>query len=403
MPKRVLYVHFHPTLGGAGISLLGLIKHLDLSRFSPHVLNTSRAGGEVISIFQSMQIEADHFLVDLVWDHPWLSLSNLRSRAWKAFRVNKQVRRYLEVLQPDIVNRTDFVLTAVGITASQMGIPVIWHCRHILTHKRPLVDPGRAIIGAMMKYARHIIAISESEAAQFVSDKTMVIYNPLETDRWAKVRGSGPAMRKGLGIGPDEFVVTAPIPLVDDKGAFDFIEACGVAKGLAPNLKMRFIVVGMIPSPMRRHRLRQWTLGLGPESEVDRAHRLSREWDVEDQLILTGFRTDVDTIMDASDLIVFPSHLRACGRACFEAGALGKPILVTLPNKDTRIVLDNETGLILPEKQPHVLGEAIAHLAQNPAEVTRLGQGGFNFVPRTFDARQHAQQVMDLYELACGT
>ena len=136
-----------------------------------------------------------------------------------------------------------------------------------------------------------------------------------------------------------------------------------------------------------------------PEPYLERAWRLARELGIADDLMVTGFRKDIYAIMDASDLIVFPSHLRACGRQRFEAGAMGKPIIVTLPDKNSKEVLDGKTGLILPDKRPDLLGQAIAHLATHPKEGKRMGQAGFEYVPQLFDADEHAAKVMGIYQI----
>ena len=102
--------------------------------------------------------------------------------------------------------------------------------------------------------------------------------------------------------------------------------------------------------------------------------------------------------MDAADLIVFPSHLRACGRQCFEAGGMAKPIIVTMPDKNTKIILDGKTGLILPEKRPDILGHEIATFAINQKKGKRMGQEGLKYSLKTFSADIHAEKVMKLYD-----
>ena len=351
-----------------------------------------------MAFFRSLDVEADHIPANFVWDQPWYSEDNIRCQAWKASRPNETIRRYLERLNPDIVHVNDFPPMTVGITASRMGIPVIWHCRTVLLHTRPLLDPGRHIIDTITHHSDQIIGISEPETLQFNSNKAKTIYNPIEFSHIKPARGTGQALRQSLGIGNDEFVVIAPVPLSTLKGAWDFIEACGVAKKLAPHVRMKYLIVGSVPTPGRRHLLRKLTGWLGPQPYLERAYTLAQSVGIKNELMITGFRKDIYEIMDASDLIAFPSHMRACGRACFEAGALAKPIVVTMPDKNTRVVLDGVTGLIVPEKRPDVLGRTIARLALNPGEGKRMGQAGLDYVLKTFDAPTHAAKVMELYD-----
>ena len=71
-----------------------------------------------------------------------------------------------------------------------------------------------------------------------------------------------------------------------------------------------------------------------------------------------------------------------------------------MPDKNTRVVLDGETGFILPEKNPEVLGRAIADLARDRARGVRLGEKGFEHVRRNFDPDRHAEKVMAIYDRA---
>lgn len=398
MPKKILYIHYVPNLCGAATSLALLIKYLDRARFVPHVLLTHPKVGDARDFFESIGVPVDHIPVNLIWDRPWYDYTNISSKAWKAFHPDSKILAYLEKIRPDIVHLNDFLPVTVAITASMMGIPVVWHCRHVILNKRPVLDPGRRIIREMVTRANQIIAISESEAVQFCSKKVVVIYNPLEVEKLVAIQGQGREIRTKLGIGEDEYVVMAPIPLREAKGAWDFVRACGLVKNILPDIQFRFLLVGSTPSPGRRHLLRKWTGWLGPEAEMDKFWRLAKKLRISDNLMVTGFRKDVYAIMDASDLVLFPSHLQACGRQCFEAGAMRKPIIVTLPDENTKVVLDGQTGLIIPDKRPDLLGEAIANLARHPEDGKRMGEAGFEYVSHLFRAEDHAKKIMKVYD-----
>ena len=399
--KKVLFVHHFPDYSGAAESMLTLIRNLDPARYTASVLIVHPVSEPLLSAIRSMGIPVQHISTRLVWDSPWYSRENRQTGAWLAFRSDPQVSKYLCSERPDVVHINEFAPISVGYTAHELGIPVVWHCRHVLVYNRPILDPGQRIIRAMVANANIIICISEAEAALFPMAKTKVVYNPLNVAKIEAGRGQGETTRKSLGIETTDYVVTAPVLLSKSKGAWDFIRACGVASRLAPDVSMRFLLVGYLPTIGRRHLLRKWTGFLGPRSDLERAQNLARRLGIECRIQFTGFRSDIYAIMDGSDLIVFPSHLRACGRPCFEAGALQKPIIVTLPNKNSGIVLDGKTGVILQEKAPDVLGKAIADLAHDRALSKRMGEQGYAHVCKNFDAVKHANNIMTIYDDIC--
>jgi glycosyltransferase involved in cell wall biosynthesis len=378
--------------------MLTLIRHLDPARYVPTVLIVHPKAEPLLSRIGTLGFPVEHLPSRLVHDLPWCSRLNFEAGAWRGFESDPRIAEYLRSSRPSIVHINEHIPVSAGITARDLGIPVVWHCRSVFLCTRPILDPVPRVIRTMMAVAEKIVCIAESEAAQFPGSKVELIYNPLDFAQTDLAMGRGPAARKELGIGEAEYVVMAPIPLSTRKGAWDFIKACGIASKLAPEIPMRFLIVGHLPTTGRRHLLRRWTRILGPKPALESAQTLARRVGIESCIQFTGFRKDIYEIMDGSDLIVFPSHTRTCGRPGFEAGALKKPILVTMPGKNTRVVLDGETGLILPEKDPETLGRTIVSLARDRARGASMGCRAFEHVRNNFNPDKHAAKVMALYD-----
>jgi glycosyltransferase involved in cell wall biosynthesis len=395
--KRVLYVHFAPDIDGSVTSLTTLLKYLDRDRYEPLVVQAHPVFGRAVERFTELGIALDHVPVTLVWPNPWLAENNLRGRAWKGFSASAAALAYLERLRPDIVHLNDFAPVPFALAAKQLRLPIVWHCRLVLRHPQSPFRPVRRLIRTMTQVADRIIPIAEPEAKPFLGDNTTIVYNPVDLERIGSARGSGGAFRAQHGIGPEEYLVTAPVALNVPKGGWDFIDGCVVAARRAPNVRFRFCLAGAIPTDGRRHQLRRY-VGIGPEPVLQKVARILRSGGIEDRFLLPGFVDNVYSAIDASDLIVFPSRLKACGRPCFEAGAMGKPVLVTMPDTSTGVVLHGRTGLILPEADAQALGAAIARLGLDPAEGKRMGAAGMAYVPERFDARAHARRVMEIYD-----
>ncbi len=322
--KKVLFVHHSHGFDGSSTSMVTLIRHLDPARFSPTVLIVHPRAEPLLSSIRDMGTPAHHLPTHLVHDLPWYSRDNLEAGAWRGFASDLELARFLQTSPPDIVHINEHIPVSAGVTAHKLGFPVVWHCRHVFIYKRPFLDPSRRVIRTMLEVASTIVCIDQPEAAAFPASRVQIIHNPLDFARIEAARGGGSAARKALGVSSTEYLVTAPIPMAEHKGAWDFIRACGVAAGLAPEIPMRFLLVGHLPRTGRRHLLRKWTGFVGPKPGLDRAHDLARRAGIEGRIQFTGFRKDIYEIMDGSDLIVFPSHTRACGQPCFEAGGLSK-------------------------------------------------------------------------------
>jgi glycosyltransferase involved in cell wall biosynthesis len=397
LPEEVLYVHFVPALGGATTSLSLLLKYIDRRRYAPRVLYVHPVPGPSVEQIRQLGVPVDLLPVTIVMDQPWYSRENLGGRRWRSLRPSPSVRDYLGSRKPALVHLNDFPPLAVGLTARQMGIPVVTHSRHVFNRTRPVLDPGRRLIREIERCSDAIVAISENEAAQFAnSAKVSVVYNPLEIDSWQSVlKEDRTAIRSSLGLQEPDIAVLAPIPLMKSKGCWDFIRAAGLSCAEAPGVSWKFLIAGNLPGSGRRHLLRSWT-GLGPEPETNRALNVARGSGLNGRLSLLGFRADMARVMAACDIVVFPSRMRECGRPSFEASALGKPVILTLPTKTANVVIDGSTGWVVPERNPSELAKAIVRLGRNPEERQRLGAEGKKLSVR-FDAKLHAERIMDIY------
>ena len=90
---------------------------------------------------------------------------------------------------------------------------------------------------------------------------------------------------------------------------------------------------------------------------------------------LLGSRSDVDELLRGADIMVFPSRPAGEGMpgVLIEAGLSGVPVVATdVPGVRT-IVVDGETGLIVPERDGAGLTTAVARLLDDDALRLRLG------------------------------
>jgi glycosyltransferase involved in cell wall biosynthesis len=126
-----------------------------------------------------------------------------------------------------------------------------------------------------------------------------------------------------------------------------------------------------------------------------------RQWvadrGIEATLKLLG-RVEPEAILAATDVLVFPSHLDGPGRSVFEAGARGIPAIVALRHRIEDVVTDGETGLIIPERDPPALAQAILRLADDARLRRRLGQNARTRYRRQFAPQPIAYQMLGLYQ-----
>jgi glycosyltransferase involved in cell wall biosynthesis len=91
-----------------------------------------------------------------------------------------------------------------------------------------------------------------------------------------------------------------------------------------------------------------------------------------------GYRADVPDLLRAADLFVLPSHREGMPRSIIEAMLSGLPVVATDIRGAREEVVDGETGLIVPVKDPAALADALARLAGDAQLRTRFAVAGLS-------------------------
>jgi glycosyltransferase involved in cell wall biosynthesis len=110
-----------------------------------------------------------------------------------------------------------------------------------------------------------------------------------------------------------------------------------------------------------------------------------------------GFRQDVSDWLLASDLAVVPSHIEALGNATLEAMAHALPVVACAVGGVPEMVVAEQTGLLVPPKQPALLAAALSRLIGDEKRRRRFGEAGRRRCEERFNLAAHVRGVLDAY------
>jgi glycosyltransferase involved in cell wall biosynthesis len=91
---------------------------------------------------------------------------------------------------------------------------------------------------------------------------------------------------------------------------------------------------------------------------------------------LVGFREDVGAVLAGADVVVVPSRQEGLGVAALEAMAAGRPVVVSAAGGLAEVVVDGESGLVVPPEDPAALAAAVERLVTDAPLRTRLAAAG---------------------------
>ena len=116
------------------------------------------------------------------------------------------------------------------------------------------------------------------------------------------------------------------------------------------------------------------------------------------RVVLPGFRTDLDSLITAADVVVLPSFTEGLPNVALEASAAGVPVVATAVGGTPEVIADAETGFLVPPGNPGELAAKIVALLQNPALRSRMGEAGRRRMRDVFTFDAQAAAYMKLFD-----
>jgi glycosyltransferase involved in cell wall biosynthesis len=138
-------------------------------------------------------------------------------------------------------------------------------------------------------------------------------------------------------------------------------------------------------------------LGEGPERPA--LQQLARELGVEERVFLPGRVPDVAAWLRRATLLVHPARWEGFGLGVLEAMLAGLPVVASRVSSLPEVVVDGETGLLVPPDDAQALAAATADaLARHD-----LGPAGRERALRDFSVARMADRTVAVYERVTGT
>jgi glycosyltransferase involved in cell wall biosynthesis len=134
------------------------------------------------------------------------------------------------------------------------------------------------------------------------------------------------------------------------------------------------------------------------QAYVDRLQAFINIHHLGDIIHLTAARREVLPLYRACDFLLVVSHHEGLPVVVLEAGAAGRPAVVSQAANSDEIVLDGQSGWIVPTGDAEALASRLEQVIQLPtAERDRMGLAAREHIQRRFDIRQSAQQYLRVY------
>ena len=113
----------------------------------------------------------------------------------------------------------------------------------------------------------------------------------------------------------------------------------------------------------------------------------------------TGHRKDVAALLSAVDVVAVPSVWEEpLPYVAVEALCAGRPVVAFGVGGIPEIVIDGETGFLVPKGDVDALADALVRLLEDPALRKRLAEGGRQHA-QNFTVNHHVQRLTQIYRM----
>jgi sugar transferase (PEP-CTERM/EpsH1 system associated) len=113
---------------------------------------------------------------------------------------------------------------------------------------------------------------------------------------------------------------------------------------------------------------------------------------------LPGERTDIPRLLRGFDLFVLPSIAEGISNTILEAMASGLPVIATNVGGNSELVVDSETGMLVPPSDPPNMAHAIRSYLSDPAKLARHGKAGRKRVEEKFSMDKMVEGYLSVYD-----
>jgi glycosyltransferase involved in cell wall biosynthesis len=372
-PLHVLYTsHFEHARMGGQKSLLAMIEHLDRNKVKPFA--AVPAEGELSALLR--QLDCPTFVVPFdelrrtyFWKR-WLPESRRFFQNVKLLRALIREHR-LHLLHPD--EERDMV--ACGYAKKYTSVKLICHAR--------LTNPTK-FDRMIERFADGIIGVSDgalARFAQFPSAKKSTIFDGVDFSVF-KPTDDKAWLRNELDLPTDTFIVLFVGQVKAGKGIFDVLTAMNLLKASLPDSELPLLLIAGKPID---------------DETLPKVQAIIQQENLKARYL--GHRNDIHRLMQACDVLALPSHegVEGLPRVLFEAMACGAIGLGTDTSGVREAFADNN-GIMVREKSPHEIADALLRLMRTPDWQATLRQKGLESVRARFDVRKNTDAVVDFYE-----
>ena len=244
-------------------------------------------------------------------------------------------------------------------------------------YKREFYQPNENIRSAVIAIAkftqRYLI-----EHYKISAEKVHLIYQGVDLSRFSSSPETQAEAQKCYPL-PDN---AAPIlgcigSFEERKGQALLLKALSLAKKTLPHIHLLLVGDGV---------------------DEDKLRKLVKELGLEQNVSFYPFTTQPELLFERVDMVILPSIAKeGLPNVLLESMSMGTPVIAPDLGGIPEVIIDGETGILLPVSDAILLRNAILHLWQNPAIRQKMSINALRFVQNNFDKKNQFARFLKFF------
>lgn len=383
---NILYVHSSDEMYGADIILLQLVEQLDPQVFRPIVVLPTDLpfDGKLSQALTALGVKCLHINLAVLrrsYFHPF----RFPLFVWRLFYSLLTLIRLIRREQIDIVHSNTLAVIPSAVAAWLTRTPHVWHVHEIIGHPKFL---WRLTSWLAAHLADRVVAVSGPTREHLCAGnkgnekKSVVIHNGIDTKRFDVAFGTGQAIRKSWGVSSDQVLIGMIGRFSHWKGQNYLLTVAEEVLSQQTNVKFAF-VGGTVP---------------GQTNVFDEFRQQVADKKLEAQIIISSYRKDIPSVLDAYDIFVLPSTLPdPLPTVVLEAMAMAKPVVANAHGGSIEMVEHEVTGLLVQPDYSSEMANALTTLIENVNLRQAMGKKARQRLVTEFSLATFVERWTNLY------
>lgn len=374
---NILFISHDGGSGGAEKCLLDLTSRMDKNKFNIYV-NIPHKG------YLSEALESNRIPYFIAETALWLPsprawgarhllnfFKTLRPRLWS-------IETKIQNLDIDLIYSNSITCIDGALAAYHMNIPHIWHLHENIQGNQGIKSylPLGLSYYITQFFCKNFISVSSKVSSHLLSKKSSIniVHNGVNINKFSYHPND--CLRKELHIDNDTKIIAQIGSLIPAKGLSTFIQAAEILLSKHPAKKTIFLLIGS-----------------GPEDFTTTIKEQINRSTFKQYFFLLGQRNDISQIISNIDILLLCSESEGFPRVLIEAMTASKPVIATRCGGPEDIIIDGETGFLVPINNAHVISTKIKTLLDQPILAKKMGNNGLHRAMKLYSMEKYIKSI----------